>query len=131
MNLFELKKFFQQLQLATIQKKLYFSFQNNQDLDDILKILQKKHLIVGYTKNNPDNLVKIFLRYDIKGVCVIQEIKTVSSIRQRRIISVKQIKAFLNDYPYAVALIRTRRGILSLNECWNHRIGGEFLVYLK
>jgi hypothetical protein len=41
MNLFELKKFFQQLQLATIQKKLYFSFQNNQDLDDILKILQK------------------------------------------------------------------------------------------
>lgn len=117
MNLFELKKFFQQLQLATIQKKLYFSFQNNKDLDEILKILQKSHLIVGYTKNNPDNLVKIFLRYDIKGLCIIQDIKTVSSLRQRKIINIKQIKAFLNDYPYATALIRTRRGILSINDC--------------
>lgn len=131
MNFLELKKFFQHLKRATIQKKLYITYKNSQDLTDILKILQKAHIIGGYTKNNTDNLVKIFIRYDINGNSVIQEITTVSSARQRIIINTKYIHAFLNDYPYSLALVRTRIGILNIKDCLSYKIGGEFLVYIK
>lgn len=131
MSLQEIKLFLHQLKTAAIQKKLYFMFKNSQDLENILIILQHAHLISGFTKNTPDNFVKIFLAYDIKGCCVIKEIISVSSVRQRIIINTKQIKTYLNDYPYSIAIIRTRLGILNIKDCWNKRVGGEFLAYLK
>jgi ribosomal protein S8 len=136
MKIFDLQNFFHQLQLATKQRKLYFVYKNSKDLTDILKILQKTHIISGYTEILSDTkyvsgFVKIFLRYDIKGDSVIKEIITVSAMRQRLIINYKQIKTFLNDYPYVLALIRTRLGILDIKTCEAHRIGGEFLAYIK
>ena len=131
MNLQDLNRFIQKLQLASTQKKLYITFRLSKDLEDILIILQRAHLISGYTKNLPDTLVKIFLAYDIQGSCIIKEIKVVSTLKQRLIINTKQVKAYLNDYPYSVALIRTCKGILNIKTCRDLRIGGEFLAYVK
>jgi ribosomal protein S8 len=107
MNIFELNQFFNQLNLAIIQKKLVFISKFSQDLSTILQGLQKSNFIVGYSKNHSNNIVKIFLRYDIKGNCVIKKVKFVSSQKQRIIINNKQLKVFLNNYPYAVGFIRT------------------------
>lgn len=131
MSIDQIKLFFQHLQLASIQQKLYFSFKKSKDLETILTLLQKNHFISGYTKNTSDTDFKVFLSYDIKGCCTLKEVKTVSSVRQRIVINTKQIRVFLNDYPYAMALIRTNIGIMSLKECWEHRIGGEVIAYLK
>jgi ribosomal protein S8 len=133
MKNFESKDFFQRLQEATIQKKLYIVYNYSNDLNEICKILQQTHLIGGYTKNHRKNptFVKISLEYDIKGDSVLQKITPVSSIKQRIIINNEKIKRFKHDYPYVVALIRTRRGILSINDCETYRIGGEFLAYIK
>lgn len=117
MSITQIKLFFQHLQEAAFEQKLYFSFKKSQDLETILNILQQAHLIAGYTKNTSDDHFKIFLSYDINGMCVIKEIKAVSSVRQRMIINIKQIKAYLNDYPYGLAIIRTRNGIMTVKDC--------------
>jgi len=130
MSIPQIKLFFQHLQKAGFEQKLFFPFKKNKDLESILNILQEAHLIAGYTKNTSDDHFKIFLNYDINGLCVIKEMKPVSSVRQRIIINTKQIKAYLNDYPYGVAIIRTRDGIKTIRECWEKKIGGEFIAYL-
>ena len=117
MSIDQIKLFFQHLQFAASQQKLYFSFKKSKDLEVILTLLQKSHFIAGFTKNTSDTDFKIFLSYDIQGICVIKEIKTVSSVRQRITINTKQIKAYLHDYPYSVALIRTRTGIMEIKDC--------------
>lgn len=131
MSIDQIKLFFQHLQLAADKKRLYFTFHKSQDLEIILNILQKAHFIAGYTKNTSDNHFKIFLSYDIQGYCVIKEIKTVSSVRQRITITTKQIRTYLNDYPYSMAIIRTHNGIMNIKDCWDNRIGGEVIAYLK
>lgn len=123
------KLFFQQLQYAASQKKLYFSYKGSQDLESILNILQHAHFIAGYTKT--ENTFQIFLCYDMLGNCVINEIQTVSSIRQRVVINIKQIRVFLNDYPYSLAIIRTKDGIMNIKTCWEKKIGGEVIAYIK
>lgn len=117
MNTEQIKLFCQHLELATMKRALYFTFKKSKDLDAILTILQKFHFIAGYTKYTSEEDFKIFLSYDMQGTCVIKEIKAVSSIRQRSLINTKQAKAFLNDYPYALGLIRTRNGIMTIKEC--------------
>lgn len=131
MSIDQVKLFFQHLQFAAEQKKLYFTFTKTKDLEMILKILQKAHFISGYTQNTVDNEFKIFLSYDMQGGCVIKEIKTVSSVKQRIVINTKQIQTYLNDYPYSIAIIRTRNGIMNIKECWENRVGGEVIAYLK
>lgn len=131
MTLISINKFFQELRIASIEKKLFFFFNSSQGLEQILKSLQKIHFLSGfsYTKNRLK--IKIFLRYDLRGDCVFKELIKVSSERKRVLINIKQIKIFLNDYPYSTALIRTSSGILNIQECNHRSIGGEFLVYLK
>ena len=131
MSIDQINYFFHCLQLAIVQKKLYFTFTQNKDLETILTILQKSHFIAGFTKDTVENKFKIFLSYDILGTCVIKEAKPVSSVRQRMIINIKQIKAFLHDYPYCLAIVRTRNGIKDIKECWNERVGGEVIAYIK
>lgn len=117
MSIPQIKLFFQHLQKAGFEQKLYFSFKKSKDLESILNILQEKHFIAGYTKNTSEEYFKIFLNYDLYGICVIKEMKPVSSVRQRIIINTKQMKAYLNDYPYGLALIRTKKGIMNIKEC--------------
>jgi ribosomal protein S8 len=117
MSVDRIQVFFQQLKSAATQKKLYFTFSKSQDLETILNILQKGHFIAGYTKNTSDNHFKIFLSYDIQGLCVIKEVKTVSSVKLRITITTKQIQNYLNDYPYSMAIIRTRNGIMNIKDC--------------
>lgn len=131
MSMTQIKLFFQKLQVSAATKKLYFTFSKSHDLETILNILQKSHFIAGYTKNTSDNHFKIFLSYDIQGCCVIKEVKTVSSARQRITITTKHIRAFLNDYPYSLAIIRTNNGIMNIKDCWENRVGGEIIAYLK
>jgi ribosomal protein S8 len=117
MSIEQIKLFFQHLQLAAIEQRLYFSFKKSQDLEAILNILQKSHFIAGYTKNTSEEYFKIFLSYDMHGTCVLKEMQPVSSVRQRIIINTKQIKVYLNDYPYGLGLVRTKLGIISIKDC--------------
>lgn len=131
MSVKELNLFFQHLKFAGMQKKLYFVYKISQDLEQILNILQKAHFIAGYTKNRPDNLVRIFLSYDVQGDCVIKEIQIISSINQRIVMNLKQIKLYLNDYPYSLVIMRTRNGILNIKTCKDKCLGGEVLAFVK
>lgn len=127
----EINFFFKQLKLAGIQRKLFFSFRASTEIQQLLKPLQKLHLISGFLYKKNKKYITIFLRYDRNGFCVFQEIKTVSSIRQRVLISFQQIKLFKNDYPYSTPIIWTAQGFLSIQDCLERRIGGELIVYFK
>jgi len=131
MRVTEIIFFFKQLKTASIEKKLFFCFRASNDLEQIVKGLQKIHFLSGFSYTKDKLKIKVFLRYDLKGYCVFQELRTVSSIGKRLVIKAQQIRIFLNDYPYSTALIRTSKGILNIQECNKRRIGGEFLVYFK
>lgn len=72
----------------------------------------------------------IFLAYDKESNPILTDIRIISKICRRQIISLDKIKLFLKNYPYVLALARTSKGILSFQECCTLECGGEFLAIL-
>jgi len=119
-------KFFFLLLKTAYQKKqkvlLYPSKNNNLLL--ILKKLQEKGLILGYSHKNIAEL-QVFLRYDMQSL---PAITTIFFFPKCRYISIKELKAFTNDYPLSLSFLNTQFGILDINECQKKNCGGELIV---
>lgn len=131
MSLKQLNFFFTKLQLNIIKKKIQFEYPEiNSDLQNILQKMQNYHFISGYKLDFNQHKTIIFLSYDKQSLPIITSITIVSTIRRRQIISLENIKVFLKNYPTALALTRTNKGILSFKECLTLKRGGEFLVII-
>lgn len=119
------KIFFLLLKTAYQKKqKVLFYPAINQNFLVILKKLQEKGLILGYSQRSLTE-IQVFLRYDMQSL---PAINTVFFFPKCRYISLKQIIAFKNDYPLSLSLLNTQFGILDLNECQKKNCGGELIV---
>lgn len=96
----------------------------------ILQKLQHYHFIQGYRVDFNQNKILIFLSYDKEANPILTDIKIISNLGQRKVISLDKIKLFLKNYPYVLALARTSKGIFSFQECCTLECGGEFLAIL-
>ena len=122
------KFFFLLLKTAYQKKQKFFNYSsNNSKLFLILKKLQEKSLIQGFSQINLSEL-KICLRYDMKSLPAINSIFLFPKCRY---ISTKTLKAFANDYPLSFSLLNTRFGILDIEECKKKNCGGELIVTVK
>lgn len=88
--------------------------------------MQNYHFIRGYKFYPTEKKTIIFLAHDKEANPVLTDIRIISKICQRQIISLDKIKLFLKNYPYFLAFARTSRGILSFQECCTLECGGEF-----
>lgn len=122
------KDFFLLLKIAYQKKQKFFHYTaNNPKVLIILKKLQEKSLIQGFSQVNFSEL-RIFLRYDMKSLPAINNIFLFPKCRY---VSIKTLKGFANDYFLSFSLLNTRFGILDIEECKKKNCGGELIVTIK
>ena len=129
-NLYKKKyqNFFLWLQTAYRKKQKFFIYSShNAKIVLILKKLQEKSLIQGYSQISWKEF-QIFLRYDMKSLPAITNIFLFPKCKY---ISTRTMKSFTNDYSLSFSLLHTRFGILDMDECRKKNCGGEMIVTIK
>ena len=110
-------------------KKAFITYPRIQICHTSLDLLWNKNFIAGYkisTKNNEN--IDIFLRY-YKKDSVITSIKYISKPGKRLYYSVTQLCKLNSNL--GLLLIRTNKGILSLQDCKKANLGGEVLAIIN
>lgn len=93
----------------------------------IAQVLQEEGYIAGYDRidDTRQGLLRIQLKYDIKGEPVIHELKRESKAGCRVFRGVDEIPRVLNGL--GIAILSTNRGVLSDRRCKEMKVGGELL----
>jgi len=90
-------------------------------------ILKEEHFIRDYHKisDNKQNILRLFLRYDVDENPVIHGIKRVSTPGCRRYVPSDKIPKVLNGL--GISIITTSRGVISNKKAKKLNVGGEIL----
>ncbi len=96
----------------------------------IAEILFKEGYIKAFEeiKNDNQGIIRITLKYDEKGVRVIDGIKRISKPGLRIYASKDELPRVLNGL--GIALISTSKGIKTDKDARNEGLGGEVLAYV-
>jgi len=127
---FSMQAFFQTYLIAIQSKRSFFVYPIlNSTLIALLQCLEKDSRLNGYQVLFGEQKVKIFLNYDsAKNRPLNQKVRFYSSQGRKRMITVKMLQHFKNQYPNSLAILNTPRGLMNLNECLFYHCGGEFVV---
>jgi ribosomal protein S8 len=127
---FSMQSFFQTYLIAIQSKRSFFVYPMfNSTLIDLLQCLEKDSRLSGYQVLLSEQKVKIFLNYDsAKNRPLNQKVRFYSSQGRKRMITVKMLQHFKNQYPNSLVILSTSRGLMNLNECLFYHCGGEFVV---
>lgn len=92
----------------------------------ILEVLLDEGYITNYEKLGSDKpIIRIYLKYTISGIPVIQEIKRVSKPGRRVYSPVKALKR--NNEGLGIYILSTSRGIISDRVARQNLLGGEVI----
>lgn len=129
---FSMQAFFQTYLIAIQSKRSFFIYPRlNSTLINLLQCLEKDSRLSGYQVLPEKQQIKIFLNYDsTQNKPLSQKIKFYSSQGRKRMVTVKMLQQFKNQYPNSLVIVNTTRGLMNLNECLFYHCGGEFIVSL-
>lgn len=95
-----------------------------------LKILWDQGFICGYKIVDLNNhKLEVFLNYSKTGNPVINSVKFVSKPSRRIYLSIKQIWKL--DSSKMFMIFSTTRGLMTMSECKQNKIGGEPLIIIN
>ena len=98
--------------------------------ESFLKLLWDQGFICGYKTVDLDNQkLEIFLNYSKIGNPVIKSIKFVSKPSRRIYLSIKQIWKL--DSSKMFMIFSTSKGLMTMDECKQNKIGGEPLIIIN
>ncbi len=80
-------------------------------------------------ENTPQNILRVYLRYDLEGVPAIRKLYRVSKPGRRVYRGADEIKPVLNGL--GVAVVSTSRGVLTDTQARSLRVGGEILCEIE
>lgn len=108
---------------------------NSRYIFNILKIFYRLGYINGFTILNKKYL-KVFLKYDNKGISVIKQIKRISTRNNRIYCKSSYYKLNKNilhntNKTSGIFLITTPKGIITSNELIIYNCGGEIILYIS
>ncbi len=94
---------------------------------DLCALLKQEGYIEDYEvfEQQPQNLLRVFLRYSDEGVPAVSRLARVSKPGRRVYRGADQIKPVLNGL--GVAIVSTSRGLLTDSQAREARVGGEIL----
>lgn len=107
----------------------YVSFQYSNIKHEIVKILVKEGYLTGYEIVNNDLMkkkLKVELKYDVKGIPIIDTIRCVSKPSKRVYTKKKDIYKVLNGF--GTLILSTPKGLLTGKDARLKNVGGEVLV---
>ena len=95
---------------------------------EVARILKEEGYINNFvTKGDkPKFIIRIFLRYDAKGVSSITHLSRVSRPGRRVYVGAQEIPRVLGGY--GVNILSTSRGLMSGKRAQNENVGGEILA---
>jgi len=95
--------------------------------EGIAAVLKQEGFIRDYDRINDgkQGIIRIFLKYDIEGRPIINELIRVSKPGRRVYASVEDIPRVLNGM--GVTIVSTSKGIMSDRTCREERVSGEIL----
>ena len=94
----------------------------------VLTVLEKKEYISSFNvieEKNNKKTIQVTLKYDDKEKSVISELKRVSTPGRRVYKSASELKSFKNGYGKIV--LSTNKGVISNDEAYAAKVGGEVL----
>ena len=93
-------------------------------------ILKEEHFVRDFIeiKDNKQNVLRVFLKYDFENEPVIHGIKRVSKPGCRIYASSDKLPRVLNDL--GIAILSTSKGVMTNVKAKELGIGGEVLCYL-
>ena len=111
------------IQLGIIKKLKFITLKKSNIIINILKILQKEMIILGFIVGK--TTVKIFLNYKIKNIKLIK----ISKASNRVYIPIKKLQ-ILNQ-GLGITLLSTTKGILTDIQAKSQNVGGELLCQIQ
>ena len=96
----------------------------------ILYVLREEKFIRDYfmIKDNKQNVLRIFLKYDDESRPVIQGLKKISTPGCRRYVSSDKIPRVLNGM--GISIMSTSKGVMSNKKAASLNVGGEVLCQI-
>ncbi len=93
----------------------------------ILEVFQAKGYVESYKVIDKDGKqsIQVVLKYDDRGVSVINELKRLSSPGRRVYKGHSELKSFKNGY--GTIVVSTSKGVISNDEAYKSNVGGELL----
>ena len=97
---------------------------------EIVRLLQfygfiQDHLVI---KDDKQNLLRIYLKYDENGKPVINGLRRMSSPGGRRYVGAKKMPRVFNNL--GMAILSTPQGVLAERDARKLNVGGEVLCYV-
>ena len=96
----------------------------------IAKILKEEGFIHDYevVRGKPHRDIKIYLKYGEKNETVITGLKRVSKPGLRVYVGRKEITRVYGGL--GIAIVSTPKGVMTGQQAWRQRLGGELLCYV-
>jgi len=111
------------------QKKLLYIKKKKHICFYVLNILWDEGYILGFkTSKINSNMYEIFLKYKNQQPCI-KQFKFLSKPGNKSYYKLNQVwKINVNS---GIILFSTNKGILTINDCKKHKLGGEPLILIK
>ena len=96
----------------------------------IARILKEEGFIIDYEllRGTPHRTIKIYLRYDDRNQPILSGLERVSKPGLRVYVERKEIPRVSGGL--GVAIVSTSKGVMTGQQAWSRRIGGELLCYV-
>jgi small subunit ribosomal protein S8 len=97
---------------------------------ELARILKEEGYINNYTSVGEGTkfMIRVFLRYDAKGISSITHLSRVSKPGRRVYVGATQIPKVLGGY--GVNIVSTSKGLMSGKRARNENVGGEILAQI-
>ena len=99
---------------SNMKKRIVYILKEEKYIDDFI-----------YVKDNTNQFIRIFLKYDYKGKPVISEINRVSKPGYRVYVECSKIPKVLDGL--GISILSTSKGVISNKEAKKLGVGGEIL----
>ena len=98
--------------------------------ESMLKLLWDEGFITSYKISKHDKTkLQIFLKYNNNGKPAISSLKFLSKPSRRLYYSIKQIWKLNSSKTFII--VSTNKGLMTIEQCKKHNIGGEPLLIIK
>jgi len=96
----------------------------------IARIIKEEGFINDYEvlRGKPHRVIKIYLKYDDKNQPVLSGLERISKPGLRMHVQQKEIPRVYGGL--GIAILSTSKGVMTGQQAWHQRIGGELLCYV-
>jgi len=98
--------------------------------EQVARVLLEEGFITAYkvVEAAPQNLLRIYLKYDREGRAVLRGLRRISRPGRRVYQGVETLKPVLTGT--GIAIVSTSKGVFSDRRCRKERVGGEVLCHV-